>query len=500
MTEAPYVIGVDGGTESLRAAVFDRNGAPLASVATPYPTRFPAPGRAEQNPQDWWAALVASVRGAVGQAGIATDAISGLCLDTTCCSVVALDASGEPLRPSLIWMDVRAHAEADRLGATGDPALAVNGGGAGPVSAEWMLPKALWLKTHEPETYTAAATICEYQDYLNLRLTGRRVTSINNVAVRWHRGGPDNAVPESLMAAAGLDDLADKWPAETAGLGEPIGGLTPAAAAAMGLPAGLPVAQGGADAFIGMIGVGAVRPGRMAFVTGSSHLHLGLSETAFHGAGIWGTYANALLPGLHVVEGGQTSTGSVVAWLKRLVAPDVDYVTLTAEAAALPPGADGLLVQEHFQGNRTPHTDPLSRGAFVGLTLAHERGHLFRAVLESIAFGTELILEGFRNHGFEPDEVVVCGGATRSDLWLQIHADVSGVPLIVTRVPDAPLLGSAVLASVGAGLDQDIPSAADRMVRVDRRIEPDRDRHEAYRAIYGRYKALYPALGSALRG
>lgn len=500
MTGGPYVIGVDGGTESLRAAVFDLAGSPLASVAIPYPTRFPAPGRAEQDPREWWTALVASVRGAVAQAAVPAGAIKGVCLDTTCCSVVALDAAGEPLRPSLIWMDVRAHAEAERLLATGAPALAVNGGGTGPVSAEWMVPKALWLKIHEPRVYAAAATICEYQDYLNLKLTGRRVASINNVAVRWHRGGPDNAVPIPMLEALGLDDLLGKWPSEVVPLGAPIGGLTPSAAAALGLPVGLPVAQGGADAFIGMIGVGAVRPGRMAFVTGSSHLHLGLSETAFHGTGIWGTYANALVPGLHVVEGGQTSTGSVMAWLKRLVAPDVDYATLTAEAAALPPGADGLVVQEHFQGNRTPHTDPLSRGAFVGLTLAHERGHLFRAVLESIAFGTELILEGFRSHGFEPDEVVVCGGATRSDLWLQIHADVAGVPLIVTQVPEAPLLGSAVLASVGAGLDPDIPSAADRMVRVDRRIEPDRERHDAYRAIYRRYKALYPALKGALNG
>jgi len=491
-----FVVGVDGGTESLRAGVFDLAGVPVAIAAVGYETRFPQPGQAEQDPRDWWRALGQAVRQAVAEAKISATDIAAIAVDTTCCSVVALDREGQPLRPSLIWMDVRAGREAQALVATGDRALAVNAGGTGPVSAEWMIPKALWLARHEPAVFDAAATICEYQDYLNFHLTGSWVASINNAAVRWHYRADSGGWPTTLLAKLGLDALAAKWPQAVARLGEVIGGLTPRAAEHLGLPQGLPVAQGGADAFIAMIGLGVVRPGRMAFITGSSHLHLGISAAPFHGRGIWGTYADAVLPGLHVVEGGQTSTGSVVAWLRRLMGAAVSYDDLDREAAAIAPGSDGLIMQDHFQGNRTPHTDPLSRGAFIGLSLKHSRGHMFRAALEGIAFGTELVLETMRANAWSPEEVVVAGGATRSDLWLQIHADVSNLPLTLTRVPDAPALGSAILAAVAAGEFASIEEAAGRMVAVTRRIEPSAASHAAYRDSYQAYKRAYAALAS----
>jgi ribulokinase len=495
----PYVIGVDGGTESLRAGVFDLAGRPLAFAATPYPTRFPQPGWAEQDPEDWWQALGRSVQAAVAEAAVPADAVAAIALDTTSCSVVALDGEGRALRPALIWMDVRAGQCAERIAGSGDPALKINGGGAGPVSAEWMLPKALWLKTHEPVTFDAAATICEFQDYLNLRLTGRRVASITNAAVRWHYDSRNGGYQQSLLDRVGLADLAGKLPEEVLPLGTVFGGLAEEAADHLGLPRDLPVAQGGSDAFIGMIGLGVVRPNRLAFITGSSHLHLGLSEREFHGKGIWGTYPDAVVPGLHVVEGGQVSTGSVVNWFKGLIDPATSYEALNADAARLPPGAEGLIVLDHFQGNRTPYTDPLSRGVISGLTLKHTPAHIFRAILEGIAFGTELILENMaKNGGFVPEEIVVCGGATRSDLWLQIHADVSGVPLKLTRVPDAPTLGCAILAAVGAGLHPGIEAAADAMVEVTRTIEPTPARHAAYRPFYEAYRDTYPALAEVL--
>ncbi|WP_282610146.1 ribulokinase [Pelagibius sp. Alg239-R121] len=488
-----YFIGIDGGTESLRAGVFDSGGTPLAFAATPYETKFPRPGQAEQNPADWWAAVGRSVRKAVSDSGISADDIAALCVDTTCCSVVALDENGDAVRPALIWMDVRAAKEADRVAGSGDPALRINSDGKGPVSAEWMIPKALWLKENEPGNFDRATTICEYQDYLNFHLTGRRVASINNVAVRWHYLSEHGGFQPSLLAKLGLDALLEKWPQEVLPLGEILGGLTAKASEHLGLPKGLPVAQGGADAFIAMIGLGVVKPGKMAFITGSSHLHLGLADHAFHGQGIWGTYADALLPGYHVVEGGQTSTGSIVAWLKRLLDPATTFDQLNEEAAGLPPGSDGLIVQDHFQGNRTPHTDPLSRGAVSGLTLSHGRGHLFRAILEGIAYGTELILETQRAGGYRPDELVIAGGVTNSDLWMQIHADVSGLPLTVTRVADAPALGCAILAATASGSFSSIAEASDAMVHVARRVEPDMAAHEAYRPFYEAYRRAYEA-------
>jgi ribulose kinase len=242
-----------------------------------------------------------------------------------------------------------------------------------------------------------------------------------------------------------------------------------------------------------MIGLGVVKPGNLALITGSSHLHLGLSKKPFHGTGIWGTYADALLPGLHTVEGGQTSTGSVINWLKNLFG-ESDYEALNQDASKLPPGSENLIVQEHFQGNRTPHTDPNSRGAFHGLTLKHGREHLFRAAIEGVAFGSELILDSMRTNGFFPESIVVSGGATHSELWLQIHSDVSNLPLILTKNPDAPLLGCAILAAVGAEIYEDIPTAVEQMVQFDRVIEPNSQVNAEYQPFYEAYKASYVGL------
>ena len=302
--EGPFVIGVDAGTESLRAGVFDLQGNPLAFSSTAYQTTFPKPGWAEQNPQDWWEALGKSVKNSISEAGISSSAVAAICLDTTCCSVVALDENGDPLRPCLIWMDLRSAPQTEKVLATGDKALRVNSNGQGPVSAEWMIPKSLWIKENEPDLFEKAATICEFQDYMNLHLTGRKCASINNVSARWHYDRSQGGIPETMLEKLGLGDLSEKWPGDVLDLGETIGGLTPKAAEHLGLPKELPVIQGGADAFIGMVGLGVVKPGSLAFITGSSHLQLGLSDKAFNGTGVWGTYCDALLPGIHAVEGG----------------------------------------------------------------------------------------------------------------------------------------------------------------------------------------------------
>jgi ribulokinase len=493
-----YVIGVDGGTESLRAGVFDLKGKPLAFAASPYGTNFPQPSWAEQDPEHWWRALGLAVRQAVQDAKVRPDEISAIALDTTCCSVVALNAQGKPLRPALIWMDVRSGDMAAEVAASGDPALAVNNAGHGPVSAEWMVPKALWLQRHERAIFERAAYICEFQDYLNYHLTGRMVASISNAAVRWHYNSRAGGYQPSLLKRLGLEALLEKWPRDVLPLGQVIGGLTRGAAEHLGLPEGLAVAQGGSDAFIAMIGLGVVRPGLLALITGSSHLQLGVSAKPFHGRGIWGTYPDAVIPGYHIVEGGQTSTGSIVNWFKHLLPESIGYDRLNAEAAALPPGAEGLVVLDHFQGNRTPYTDANARGVISGLTLKHGPAHLYRAIIEGVAFGTALIFETMAANGFAPEEIAVCGGATRSDLWLQIHADTAGLPLVLTEVPDAAALGSAILAAMGAGHYKDMAEASDAMVRKTRRIEPDAARHRAYEPFYQAYKDTYPALADIL--
>jgi ribulokinase len=489
-----FVIGIDGGTESLRARVFDRNGQALGVAATSYETRFPAPARAEQDPEDWWRALVTSVRAAVADANVPPNSIAAMCATTTSCTVVALDAQARALRPSIIWMDVRANAQAEAVLATGDERTSINGAGRGPVSAEWMIPKALWLAENEPEVFSAAHTICEYQDFANWRLTGERSASLNNASVRWHYSSTRGGWPETLLEKLRLSALLAKWPSRVVAPGDVVGTLSEEAASTLRLPRGVKVVQGGADAFIGMIGLGVHKAGQIALITGSSHLQFGVSDREMSLPGLWGTYPDAVYAGRHIIEGGQTSTGSIIKWLGRLGTEGQDLARLNAEAASLPPGADGLLVLDHFQGNRTPHVDALSRGAITGLTLAHGMSHIFRAVLESISFGTRAIVDLMRDGGFPCAELTVGGGATTSALWMQIHADTANLPVSVPEVPGAPSLGAGILAMHGAGLYRSIEEGIGGMVRPGTCIEPIPENVARYEDIYQSYRRLYPAL------
>ncbi|HEV3013068.1 MAG TPA: FGGY-family carbohydrate kinase, partial [Actinomycetota bacterium] len=239
-------------------------------------------------------------------------------------------------------------------------------------------------------------------------------------------------------------------------------------------------------------------------ITGSSHVIIGQAAAAIHDPGFWGAYTDAIIPGQYTVEAGQASTGSVVAWFKNHFAGaavaeadrrGVDpYVVLNELAGDVPIGSEGLVVLDYFQGNRSPYTDPHARGLISGLSLRHGPGHLFRAILEGICFGTELIFRTLRRHDFELRSIVAAGGATRSELWMQLHADVANVPISITREPESPTLGAAMLAAVGAGVHPDLRAAAAEMVHVERTIEPDRERHERYAFFVDRYAELYPAV------
>lgn len=493
-----YFLTADGGTESLRVRIYDVTGTCVASHAETYETTFSPGARAEQNPEDWWNSLCKASRAALANADLAGDQIEAMAYATTCCTVVALDKAGKPLRPALLWMDVRADKEAEAVLATGDARLRLNSDGAGPVSAEWMIPKALWIKRNEPEVYDAAATICEYQDYLTLRLTGERCASLNNVGLRWHYANRDGGWANSLVTALGMPDLVEKWPSRVAAPGEVVGNLTRDAAEALGLTPNTKLVQGGADALIGMIGLGVSQPGQLCLITGSSHLQFGVTEKPFHAPGMWGAYADIVYPDRYIIEGGQTSTGSIINWLRRFVGGDLDFDEMNRMAALLPPGSDGLIVQDHFQGNRTPYTDAQSRGAITGLTLAHEPHHVFRAIMEGISMGTRAILEAFAKGGYTSSEMVAGGGATNSDLFMQIHADTAGIPVRIPTSTDGPSLGSAILAAHGVGHFATIDEGIDAMVQPGRVIEPNPKAVADYDAIYQRYLALYPALGGAL--
>ena len=497
-----FVLGIDGGTEGVRVGVFDPTGRPIAFARAPYATTHARQGWAEQNPEDWWAATVTATRSALQDSGVNASGVKGLAVACTSCSVVVSTADGRALRPALIWMDVRAAPQARQIAETGDPALKYSGYDKS--SAEWMLSKVLWLAKHEPETYARAAHINEYTDWLGYRLTGEWAANINTAAIRGYYDRNAGGWPTSLFAAVGLPDLIDKLPDRIVDMGATLGTLTVQAAEALGLRPGTPVAEGGADAFVGMVGLDVLRPGRAAMITGSSHLHLAQVATPTFSKGMFGAYTDAVVPGQYTIEGGQVSTGSVIKWFREMcdgeyfnpgaISSDAVYRTLQENASKISPGSEGVLALEYWQGNRTPYVDAEARGMIWGLTLGHSPAHIYRALMEAVCFGTENVFRTFARSGHPITDVVACGGAVNSELWMQMHADVSNVPISLTAVSEAVTLGSAILASVAAGLKSDVKSAAHDMVSVVRVIEPDANTHEAYKFFYEKYIASYEAM------
>jgi ribulose kinase len=288
-------------------------------------------------------------------------------------------------------------------------------------------------------------------------------------------------------------------------IGEIVGGLSKKVALETGLREGIPVAGGGADAFVAVIGVNALQPGKLALITGSSQLLIGMTKAELHAPGIFGTYPSAIIPGMEVVEAGQISTGSIVKWwVSNFLSADLKqeakqrgigtYALLDEKAAHIPPGSEGLVVLEHWQGNRTPWVDANSRGVIRGLTLKHTPAHLFRAIMEGVSYGTAVILKRMASGGVFIDEIIACGGATKSDLWMQINADVMNKRIAIPEEQQATSLGSAIAATVASGIYGSLDEAAQKMVRIRKYIEPNPVHHAIYAEYVHQYEATYEHL------
>ena len=499
-----YVVGVDMGTTSVRAGIYRLDGHEAGFCATEYETFHEHPGWAEQRPMDWWNGLQKSMKAAMEMAGVEKEDIIAIGYDVTCCSVMLCKKDGTPLRDCLIWMDVRSAKEAADIAATGDPALKFNSFGS--VSAEWMPCKALWLKRHERENYDAADVVCECTDWITYMLTGKWTASMSNISSRWYYDSENGGFQKSLYEAVGLEDVLDKFPKEIHYLGEPLGTLRKEAAQFLGLSENTIVAQGGPDAFIGCFGLGVISPGKVGLITGSSHLILGLTDVyKYSKSGIFGPFPGAIRKGYGMVEGGQTSSGSIVSWFKNNFCNDLKdreggvYGELNREAAKLEPGSDGLLVLDWWQGNRTPYTDGDIRGNIYGLSLGHTQAHLFRAIMEGVAYGTENVFQSFRDAGYEVNEIYMGGGTTNSDLFMQIHADVSNVTVNVPEDPQSCAMGSAILATIAAGVYDSFEDAVANMVRYTKRIEPNPENHEKYQKYFAQYRKAYDTFGQWMR-
>lgn len=489
----PCFLGLDVSTTATKALLADAAGRVLGTAAAPHALATPRPLWSEQDPAGWWVAAQAAIRRVLAETGTPGEAVAAAGLTGQMHGLVALDAGGAVLRPAILWNDQRAAAECATLReAVGGRArlVALTGNDAFP---GFTAPKLLWMRRHEPDRYARIGQVLLPKDYVRYRLTGAYATD------RAGAGGTlllDLRTRDWSPAVCDALEVPLAWLPPTHEGPEATGAVTAAAAAATGLRAGTPVVAGGGDQAAQAVGVGAARPGVWALTLGTSGVVFAPSDAPrADPAGRAHAFPHAV-PGRWHLMGVMLSAAGSLQWYRDTLAPGTAFDALLAEAEAAPPGCDGLAFLPYLSGERTPHADPDARGAFVGLTLAHHRGHLTRAVLEGVAFGLKDNLRLLQAAGLPlPQALRLSGGGARSPFWRRLLADVLGVPMAVTNTSEGAAYGAALLAAVGAGAWPSVEAACTAACTVQHVTEPQAP--DRYAEAYARFQALYPALREA---
>jgi len=469
------VLAIDLGTTDVKVGLVALDGRLLALARAGYDTDVDAAtGRAEQDPDAWWAAIGLAVREAM-RADVADVAAIGL--DGHGPTLVAVDTAGRPTRPAIIWQDTRSRSEqAELAAATGLEGWALAG-----------LPAALWVERHEPDVAAATCWYLATWDFIAFRLTGRAATSLvdgqpfPDSAALDRLGVPGSKVPPIVSA------------------GSIVGELAGDAAASLGLRAGIPLVAVIVDAWSSFHGAGMTRAGDAMDPGGAAGGFGVYWERPLDVPGSFSTIAP--LPGLCSVGGAMAATGRALDWFRDgIVGGAITVEALLQEAGSTPPGADGVLFLPYLAGERSPLWDPTARGAFVGLSLQHGRGHLVRAIVEASAFAIRHVAEGIVAAGAEVRSMRVCGGPARSELWNQVKADITGFDVEVPAVLETAVEGSAILAATGIGAWPDLAAAIQGMTRVRRRLTPRPELRARYDRAFDAYRRLHPAIAPIVRG
>ncbi len=488
-----YLLGLDLGTSGARAVLVDAGGRVRATATAEYPLSQPRPLWSEQDPADWWRGAREALRAVLARNGGSGAAVAALGLTGQMHGATFLDAADRVIRPAILWNDQRTAAAcaeitrrvgAERLVAiTGNPAL-----------TGFQAPKILWLRAEEPANYARVARVLLPKDYIRLLLTGEAATDASDAAGTLLLDLRARDYSQEVLDAL---EIPRAWLPRVHEGPEVTGGLRPDIAADLGLPAGVPVVAGGGDNAAAAVGSGVVRAGVVSSSIGTSGVIFAHSDTpALDPQGRLHGFCHAV-PGAYHLMAVVLSAGGAFQWLRdtlRAIAPDLRYERLVALAAATPPGAEGLLFAPYLTGERTPHLDPLARGAWVGLTSRHSLGHMARAVMEGVVFAMRDGLEIMRALGTPITEIRATGGGAKSAFWLRLQADVYGVAVHTLAAEEGPAHGAALLAGVGAGLFADVAEAVHHGVRVTGVTEPDPERARRYSECYAAYAGIYPAL------
>jgi xylulokinase len=482
-----YLLAHDLGTSGDKATIFDLNGRLVASATTPYETRYFNNNWAEQDPEDWWRAVAESSRRIV--AGIDPKLIKAIGFSGQMMGCVCVDARGRPLRPAILYCDQRAVDEEalllSRIGAL--EFYRITGHRA---SASYSAAKLMWVKEHEPEIYAKTAKMLHAKDFVNFRLTGVMRSEYSDASGTNLLDLRALAWSERLVGISGLDG--DKLPelvTSTAVVGE----LTSSAAAELGLAAGIPVVAGAGDGVCAGVGVGSVEPGvTYNYLGSSSWIATTSKEPIFDDSMRTFVWAHAV-PGAYHPCGTSQTAGAAYAWARKSLGCPDDYELMNAGVLRSPPGAQGLVFLPYLLGERTPRWNPEAKGAFIGLTLAHGRDDMLRAVMEGITANLSVILEIFRAK-VEIPSITVIGGGAKGAVWRQVMADAYRAEVLRPKyLEEATSMGAAVIAGVGCGLFPDF-SAASRFIEITERTKPN----PANAPVYDKLRALMDECYDAL--
>ena len=495
-SSARYVIGIDVGTGGTRAVLVDDKGEVLAS-ATGEHAHFASPrnGWAEQDPHDWWKACKQALVKLIRENNVSAAQIAAVGLTGQMHGAVLLDENDEVLRPALIWCDQRTQEECDELNQTVGPKRLVELT-SNPALTNFTLTKLMWVRTHEPEIWKRFRSFLLPKDYIRMRMTGVRATDVSDASGTLlldvaHRRWSQEMLKATHLDASCLPQLFESP--------EITGKITASAAAETGLAEGTPVVAGAGDRAAGAIGMGIVKAGDVSATIGTSGVVFAATDQPFlDPRGRLHTFCHAIPNRWHVM-GVTQAAGLSFRWFRdnfgTLPGSTGDpYDSLTQEAAAIPPGADGVLWAPYLMGERTPHLDSEVRGALIGLAASHGRGHIIRAILEGVAFSLKDSLTIFAEIGVPVNDIRLGGGGAISPLWRQIQADVYAQPVSKLAAEQGGAHGAAILAGVGAGLWPSVDEACSRFVHVALSVKPDAASSATLQKQYAVYRAIYPAL------
>lgn len=493
-----YTIGVDIGTSGTKSLLIDPDGNILAESSAAYGLAMPKPMWTEQDPEDWWAATVKTVRGVVKQARVKPAEVKAIGLSGQMHGSVFLDKSGKVIRPALLWNDQRTADECEeitRLAGGRDELIRMV---ANPALTGFTAPKILWLRNKEPKRFEKLKTVLLPKDEIRRRLTGEIATEVSDASGMLLLDVRNRCWSDELLGKLQLDRALFGTVYESE---EVTGSLRPDVAEKLGLTSDCLVVGGAGDCAAGAVGNGIVRRGVLTASLGTSGVVFAhCDEPQYDQAGRLHTFCHAVRGKWHMMGVTLSAAGSL-QWFVEKICKELasrrgsdPYQTINAEAAEVPAGSDGLLFTPYLAGERTPHADPLARGCFVGLTSKHERGHMARAVMEGVAMSLRESVEIIKELGVPVQEMRLSGGGAKSPLWKQIFADVMDQSACTINAEQGPAYGVALLAAVGSGQYKSIEEACKATIEVVKRTPAKKAAVKQYNKLFPIYRSLYGSL------